>query len=77
MGIQFEIFSEKKKFPTDRPIPVKQGRVRGNKNTFKVGLMAFNIVSQRAVEICISMKHLYKMKNIQNTHKQSFGNIYS
>ena len=38
MGIQFEIFSKKNKFPTDGPIPVKQGRVRGNKNIFKVGL---------------------------------------
>ena len=28
----------KKKFPTDRPIPEKKGRVRGNKNIFKVGL---------------------------------------
>ena len=27
-----------KKFPTVRPIPEKQGRVRGNKNIFKVGL---------------------------------------
>ena len=25
-------------FPTDQPIPEKQGRVRGNKNIFKVGL---------------------------------------
>ena len=30
---------KKKEFPTDRPIPEKQGRVRGNKNIFKVGLM--------------------------------------
>ena len=30
---------KKKKFPTDQPIPVKQGRVRGNKNIFKVGLI--------------------------------------
>ena len=29
---------KKKKFPTDQPIPEKQGRVRGNKNIFKVGL---------------------------------------
>ena len=29
----------KKKYPTDLPIPEKQGRVRGNKNIFKVGLM--------------------------------------
>ena len=29
---------KKKNFPTDRPIPEKQGRVRGNKNIFKVGL---------------------------------------
>ena len=27
----------KKKIPTDRPIPEKQGQVRGNKNIFKVG----------------------------------------
>ena len=26
----------KKKYPTDLPIPEKQGRVRGNKNIFKV-----------------------------------------
>ena len=36
MGIQFEKL--KKKIQTDRPIPVKQGRVKGNKNIFKVGL---------------------------------------
>ena len=28
---------KKNTFPTDRPITVKQGRVRGNKNIFKVG----------------------------------------
>ena len=39
MGIQFEIFSYNKKFPTDQPITVKQGRVWGNKNIFKVGIM--------------------------------------
>ena len=38
MGIEFEKL-KKKKFPTDRPIPEKQGRVRGNKNIFKVGLI--------------------------------------
>ena len=26
-------------FPTDQPIPVKQGRERGNKNIFKVSLV--------------------------------------
>ena len=31
MGIQFEKL--KKKIPTDQPIQVKQGRVRGNKST--------------------------------------------
>ena len=37
MGLKFE--SKKKNiFPTDRPIPEKQGRVRGNKNIFKLGL---------------------------------------
>ena len=30
---------EKLKIPTDQPIPEKQGRVRGNKNIFKVGLI--------------------------------------
>ena len=29
---------KKNNFPTDGPIPEKQGRVRGNKNIFKVGL---------------------------------------
>ena len=35
--MEFEKF-EKNNFPTNRPIPEKQGRVRGNKNIFKVGL---------------------------------------
>ena len=37
---EFSEFKKNKKnnFPTDRPIPEKQGRVRGNKNIFKVGL---------------------------------------
>ena len=29
---------KKNYFPTDQPIPEKQGRVRGNKNIFKAGL---------------------------------------
>ena len=29
----------KKNYFSDRPIPEKQGHVRGNKNTFKVGLI--------------------------------------
>ena len=36
MGMEFEKL-KKKKIPTDRPIPEKQGRVRGNKTIFKVG----------------------------------------
>ena len=39
MGIQFEKLKKLIFQPTDRPITVKQGRVRGNKNIFKVGLM--------------------------------------
>ena len=35
----YPIWEVKKKNPTDRPIPVKQGQVRGNKNIFKVGLI--------------------------------------
>ena len=30
---------KKNNFPTDQPITEKQGRVRGNKNIFKVGLI--------------------------------------
>ena len=36
MGIEYEKF--KNKNSTNRTIRVKQGRVRGNKNIFKVGL---------------------------------------
>ena len=32
----------KKKKNSDRPIPEKLGRVRGNKNIFKVGLVFYN-----------------------------------
>ena len=35
---------EVKKNPTDRPIPVKQGRVSGNKNIFKVGLRLISVI---------------------------------
>ena len=30
---------KKNNFPTDRPIPEEQGRVRGNKSIFKAGLI--------------------------------------
>ena len=33
----------KNNFLTDRPIPEKQGRVRGNKNIFKVGPTVYPI----------------------------------
>ena len=36
--MEFEKF-KKNNFLTDLPIPEKQGRVRGNKNIFKVGLV--------------------------------------
>ena len=32
---------KKNDFSTDRPIPEKQGRVRGNENIFKVGPSSF------------------------------------
>ena len=38
MSIEFEKL-KKNNFPTDRPIQEKQGRERGNKNIFKVGLI--------------------------------------
>ena len=34
-------FLLKNKFPSNRPILVKQGRLRGNKNIFKVGLSRY------------------------------------
>ena len=37
---------KKNHFPTDRPIPGKPGRVRGNKNIFKVGLSSSNKYQQ-------------------------------
>ena len=37
MGMEFEKM-KKKFFSTNLPIPEKLGRVRGNKNIFKVGL---------------------------------------
>ena len=41
----FNLRVKKKNFsPTDRPIPQKQGWVRGNKNIFKVGLTGPMIV---------------------------------
>ena len=44
MGIQFQKF--KKIRPTDRPMLVKQGRVKGNKNIFKVGLIFFQLLTK-------------------------------
>ena len=35
MDMEFEKL--KKKIPTDLPMPEKKGRLRGNKNIFKVG----------------------------------------
>ena len=37
MGIHFEKL-KKKNFPTDQPIPVKQGRVRESKNILRLAL---------------------------------------
>ena len=37
MGIEF-VKLRTNNFPTDRPLPEKQGRVRGNKNSLKDGL---------------------------------------
>ena len=34
---------EVEKIPTDQPMPVKHGRVRGNKSIFKVGLIKFHL----------------------------------
>ena len=45
MGIQFE---KLKKISTDRPMTVKQGRVRGNKNIFKVGPTYFVLTSDHS-----------------------------
>ena len=52
MGIQFEIFSLKK-LVSDRPIPVKQCRVRGNKNIFKVGLI-YGLAGASGIELLVA-----------------------
>ena len=39
MSIVWNLRNKKNNFPTNRPIPEKQVRVRGNKNIFKVGLI--------------------------------------
>ena len=52
MGIQFEKL-KKNNFPTDRSILVKQGRVRGNKNIFKVGLIP--LIPGPCFGVCISL----------------------
>ena len=36
-------FEKLKKIFSDQPIPEKQGRVRGNKNIFKVGLIDLSL----------------------------------
>ena len=40
----------KNNFPTHRPIPEKHGRVRGNKNIFKIGLSYYFI---KLISLCI------------------------
>ena len=45
---------KKNKFPTVRPIPVKQGRVRGSKTIFKVGLTQCNFVIVISVQLYVS-----------------------
>ena len=49
--MKFSEFKKNKKnnFPTDRPIPEKQGRVRRNKNIFKVGLIVSNFFYFRSL----------------------------
>ena len=39
--MQFE--KKKNGFPTGRPVPERMGRVRGNKNIFKVGIIKSQI----------------------------------
>ena len=58
MGIQFEKLKK-----SDRPtIPVKQGRVRGNKNIFKVGLRLY-IHHQLAEEDSLEISSLIFQEN--------------
>ena len=59
MGIQFEKL--KKKIPTNRPILVKQGQVRGNKNIFQVGLsvVALSINSYDEHSLKLSLMFSY------------------
>ena len=50
MGMEFEKL-KKNNFPTDRPIPEKQSRVRGNKNIFRVGLVKTASIRQAQINL--------------------------
>ena len=48
----YPIWEVKKIIPTERLIPVKQGRVRGNKNIFKFGLViSLSLLQDTSVRI--------------------------
>ena len=51
MSMKFEKL-KKNNFPADRPTPEKQGRVRGNKNIFKVGLNEFIYIPSKQITYC-------------------------
>ena len=56
---------KKNNFLTYRPIPEKQGRVRGNKNIFKVGL---NFYSKRSL-----VPKLYMFRYLYNIFMYSYS----
>ena len=61
MGIQFV---KLKKIPTDQPIPVKQGQVRGNKNIFKFGLNCYLFVVKSPLILSTNFNNSLKLKEL-------------
>ena len=59
----------KNKFPTDQPKPVKQGRVRGNKNIFKVGLSFLE-------SSYIQISELFERKNVIYFFTYQFKHVF-
>ena len=63
-GMEFEML-KKKKIPTDRPIPEKQSRVRGNKSIFKVGLIDFDNSTLKKFILCSYFEIYVSMKKVK------------
>ena len=69
MGMEFNKL-KKNNFPTDRPIPEKQGRARGNKNIFKVGLI--HRIDKFFTRSCSWLIKFFTSRCVQHQEKTCF-----